>query len=134
MKLIRKMGDHLTDLGRLAGPQGGWAGLSSKGSPASTTRSLLSLVVLEGPLWCQSFCLKPLSAATRQLFNHPEPSPKPCTNENKKAFCSGGKKKNKTRITLVQNGYQFSRSVVSDSLRPHGLQHTRLPCPSPEWT
>ena len=23
------------------------------------------------------------------------------------------------------------RSVVSDSLRPHGLQHTRLPCPSP---
>ena len=26
---------------------------------------------------------------------------------------------------------QFSRSVVSDSLRPHGLQHTRLPCASP---
>ena len=26
---------------------------------------------------------------------------------------------------------QFSRSVVSNSLRPHGLQHTRLPCPSP---
>ena len=25
----------------------------------------------------------------------------------------------------------FSRSVVSDSLRPHGLQHVRLPCPSP---
>ena len=24
----------------------------------------------------------------------------------------------------------FSRSVVSDSLWPHGLQHTRLPCPS----
>ena len=26
---------------------------------------------------------------------------------------------------------QFSRSVVSDSLQPNGLQHTRLPCPSP---
>ena len=26
---------------------------------------------------------------------------------------------------------QFSRSVISDSLRPHGLQHTRPPCPSP---
>ena len=26
---------------------------------------------------------------------------------------------------------QFSRSVMSDSLRPHGLQHTRTPCPSP---
>jgi len=24
---------------------------------------------------------------------------------------------------------QFSHSVVSDSLRPHGLQHARLPCP-----
>ena len=26
---------------------------------------------------------------------------------------------------------QFSRSVVSDSLRTHELQHARLPCPSP---
>ena len=26
---------------------------------------------------------------------------------------------------------QFSHSVVSNSLRPHGLQHARLPCPSP---
>ena len=26
---------------------------------------------------------------------------------------------------------QFSHSFVSDSLRPHGLQHARLPCPSP---
>ena len=25
---------------------------------------------------------------------------------------------------------QFSRSVMSDPLRPHGLQHTRPPCPS----
>ena len=30
-------------------------------------------------------------------------------------------------ISLVQ----FSCSVVSDSLWSHGLQHTRLPCPSP---
>ena len=26
---------------------------------------------------------------------------------------------------------QFSHSVVSSSLRPHGLQHARPPCPSP---
>ena len=26
---------------------------------------------------------------------------------------------------------QFSCSVLSNSLQPHGLQHTRLPCPSP---
>ena len=27
--------------------------------------------------------------------------------------------------------YQFSHSVVSDSLQPRGLQHARLPCSSP---
>ena len=27
--------------------------------------------------------------------------------------------------------FQFSRSVISDCLQPHGLQHARLPCPSP---
>ena len=32
---------------------------------------------------------------------------------------------------MAQISVQFSRSVVSDSLWPHGLQHTRLPCPSP---
>ena len=26
---------------------------------------------------------------------------------------------------------QFSCSVVSDNLQPHGLKHARLPCPSP---
>ena len=35
----------------------------------------------------------------------------------------------------VHNGFgitvQFSQSVMSYSLRPHGLQHARLPCPSP---
>ena len=31
----------------------------------------------------------------------------------------------------TENSVQFSRSVMSDSLRPHGLQHARLPCPSP---
>ena len=32
---------------------------------------------------------------------------------------------------MLFNSIQFSRSVVSDSLQPHGLQHARLPCPSP---
>ena len=31
----------------------------------------------------------------------------------------------------LRSSVQFSRSVVSDSLRPHGLQHTRPPCPTP---
>ena len=33
--------------------------------------------------------------------------------------------------TIPGFGYQFSHSVVSDSLRPHEPQHTRPPCPSP---
>ena len=32
---------------------------------------------------------------------------------------------------LITSVSQFSRSVVSDTLRPHGLQHARPPCPSP---
>ena len=31
----------------------------------------------------------------------------------------------------MNNSVQFSCSAVSDSLQPHGLQHARLPCPSP---
>ena len=36
-------------------------------------------------------------------------------------------KNSKARAQLSQ----FSRLVVSNSLRPHGLQHARFPCPSP---
>ena len=32
---------------------------------------------------------------------------------------------------ILISSVQFSLSVVSDSLRPHALQHTRPPCPSP---
>ena len=31
----------------------------------------------------------------------------------------------------MSSSVQFSCSVVSDYLHPHGLQHARLPCPSP---
>ena len=33
-------------------------------------------------------------------------------------------------IYYVISSVQFSLSVVSNSLQPHGLQHARLPCPS----
>ena len=36
----------------------------------------------------------------------------------------------KTAMTRSQVSVQFSHSVMSDSLWPHGLQHARLPCPS----
>ena len=40
----------------------------------------------------------------------------------------------KERVKKIQSFFssaQFSSSVVSDSLRPHELQHARPPCPSP---
>ena len=36
----------------------------------------------------------------------------------------------KQRRLVGYSPVQFSRSVIWDSLRPHGLQHARLPCPS----
>ena len=43
----------------------------------------------------------------------------------KEQYCIGTQ--NVRSISLVQ----FSCSVMSNSLRPHGLQHARLPCPPP---
>ena len=34
-------------------------------------------------------------------------------------------------LIIAFSSAQFSRSVMSDSLRPHELQHARPPCPSP---
>ena len=39
-------------------------------------------------------------------------------------------RRDKKVVLSEQCKVQFS-SVVSDSLRPHGLQHASLPCPSP---
>ena len=37
----------------------------------------------------------------------------------------------KKKVLFIISSVQFSHSVVSDSLRPHRLQHARPPCPSP---
>ena len=39
--------------------------------------------------------------------------------------------KTKIMASASINSVQFSHLVVSDSLRPHRLQHARPPCPSP---
>ena len=36
-----------------------------------------------------------------------------------------------SQIKVLSSSVQFSHSVISNSLQPHGLQHTRPPCPSP---
>ena len=38
---------------------------------------------------------------------------------------------NSSAVIIASAGLQFTRSVVSDSLRPHESQHVRPPCPSP---
>ena len=38
---------------------------------------------------------------------------------------------NLVSVRVLSCSFQFSHSVMSDSLRPHGLQHARCPCPSP---
>ena len=35
------------------------------------------------------------------------------------------------QVQVKKRSVQFSCSVMSDSLRPHRLQHARLPCPTP---
>ena len=47
-------------------------------------------------------------------------------------WCSHyGKEYGGSSKTKMKTAIQFSCSVMSDSLRPYGLQHARLPCPSP---
>ena len=41
------------------------------------------------------------------------------------------KRKKQKGLFLGSGRIQFSRSVMSNSFRPRGLQHARLPCPSP---
>ena len=48
----------------------------------------------------------PVSCINRQILYHVSPSPK-------------------------FHQFQFSHSVMANSLRPHGLQHAKPPCPSP---
>ena len=37
----------------------------------------------------------------------------------------------RAKVHHTDSSVKFNHSVMSDSLWPHGLQHTRLPCPSP---
>ena len=69
----------------------------------STTKLVLFLV----PLWL--------------LVSKPKPD----------IFLSPTTKPLSVRRSASRHSVQFSRSVVSDSLRPHESQHTRTPCPSP---
>ena len=46
-------------------------------------------------------------------------------------MASRHKKRCSMSLVIQFSSDQFSCSVMSSSLQPHGLQHARLPCPSP---
>ena len=64
-------------------------------------------MILHNFYWCLSLCMKN------------------CWGFDGVVFLQRGLK-----FLLEAGSIQFSHSVMSDSLQPHGLQHTRLPCPS----
>ena len=49
----------------------------------------------------------------------------------KREYCKSSLEDNPALNPVLVSLAQFSSSVMSDSLQPHGLQHTRPPCPSP---
>ena len=65
------------------------------------------------------------------LFPSPEDHPDPGTEPVSYALAGEFFTTEPPREPLIVYSIQFSRPVVSDSLRPHELQHARPPCPSP---
>ena len=58
--------------------------------------------------------------------------PRPATTEARQGMCPMQAEGSVAGLMLLlPSSVQFSRLVVSDSLRPHGLQHARPPCTSP---
>ena len=74
-------------------------------------------------------------AGTMKFSRHSAPSGGHYSNCNTRihtTFISQCLGKQATQCELaLGTSVQFSRSVVSKSLQPHGLQHARPPCPSP---
>ena len=76
--------------------------------------------VMSNRMWFKEFTLKCLSFQTSVIDN-----PQPWVKHHPLTFLFGNEN------FFCFSSAQFSHSVLSDSLWPHGLQHARLPCPSP---
>ena len=60
-----------------------------------------------------------------------DPVPHPEARDCNSQVCDACTHRRELSGKVLAGSVQFSGSVVSDSLQPRGLQHTRLPCPSP---
>ena len=123
-------GIALTEYHRLSGlTSSSTCSHSSEGWKARV-KVLLSEVVFGGlSSWHTGDCLNPVSHMAFLLCTHRE-------RERELFHASPSSNKVNRPIWLRPHPYdlssvQFSRSVMSDSLWPHGLQQARSPCPSP---
>ena len=69
----------------------------------------------------------PTSLSTRFLWVFPVHQVRECISKS----LPQNRKGNYVTLQVLASSVQFSRSVVSDTLQPHGLKHARPPCPSP---
>ena len=104
-----------------------WTAAHQASLSTTNSWSLLKLMSIESVMPSNELILcHPLSSG---LQSFPAPG-----SFSKNQFCTSGGQSigaSASASVLPMNSVQFSCSVVSDSLRRHGLQHTRLPCPSP---
>ena len=70
VKLIKKRGDHLTNLCKLSGSQAGLGEYLFK-THSSTTRSLWSPGASEEPLWCLASARSPFLQPQGTFLTHP---------------------------------------------------------------
>ena len=102
-----------------------WTAAHQASLSFTISRSLLKLMSTESVMPSNHFVLCHPLLLLSSIF----PSIRIFSDES--ALCIRWPKYWSFSISPSNESVQFSCSVVSDSLRPHGLQHARPPCPSP---
>ena len=102
--------------------------------PQDWKRSAFILIPKKGKAKeCSNYCtIALISHASKVMLKILQARLQPYVNHGLPNVQAGFRKGRVTRDQIANiRSVQFSRSVVSDSLRPHELQHTSPPCPSP---
>ena len=97
-----------------------WATVHHVSLSFTISRSLLKLTPIELVVSSNHLILSSTSAPALSLSQH-----------FPKGMLMANRHMKRCSASLISSAVQISRSVVSDSLRPHESQHARPPCPSP---
>ena len=102
-------------------------------SGASFTRALISFMKVKPPDNSSSHLIDLFACLFCLAFSPPPKSVLQCVPRLAAFFRTHGNKVWEISLNWCKefSSVQFSRSVMSNSLWPHGLQHSRLPCPLP---